>query len=441
MKLLLTGDVHLGRRSSALSAIGGAVDGSAAGAWSRIVDLAIAEEVAAILVSGDLVDSRNRFFEATAPLESGIARLTRAGIEVIAVAGNHDHNVTPALFRSFARQQLSVSVLGARGGWETREIRRGEEVVRIVGWSFPSEQCEFDPTADFPINQVSAGGIPTIGLVHGDLDVADSKYARLSSARLESFGVQGWLLGHIHVPSLRASAGCPWILYPGSPQALDPGERGSHGAWLLEVVAGVRHAPRLVSVSTVQYAATGISLAGAASEDDVRPEIQSAIQRTVEQLAPGESVGVVVMDLDLVGESPFVSAVAQAADELLEATILAPGVEVKIRSATNQVAPPLALDDLAGGRDIRAALAQAIIGIERGDDSAGRESVELLREVMAAVRSRPLQCMVMDGDREVKLPMADEEVRRRAATAARLLLSAMVRGSDSGASDSTGGLP
>jgi hypothetical protein len=120
---------------------------------------------------------------------------------------------------------------------------------------------------------------------------------------------------------------------------------------------------------------------------------------------------------------------------------LAPGVEVKIRSATNQVAPPLALDDLAGGRDIRAALARAIIGIERGDDSAGRESVELLREVMAAVRSRPLQGMVMDGDREVKLPMADEEVRRRAATAARLLLAAMVRGSDSGASDSTGGLP
>jgi predicted phosphodiesterase len=441
MKLLLTGDVHLGRRSSALGAIDGVLDGSAAGAWSRIVDLAIAEEVAAILVSGDLVDSRNRFFEATAPLESGIARLTRHGIEVIAVAGNHDHSITPAIFRSFEKQQLKVSVLGPGGVWETREIRRGEEVVRIVGWSFPSEHFELDPTTNFPMDQAAAGGIPTIGLVHGDLDVADSKYARLSSARLESFGVQGWLLGHIHVPSLRASAGCPWILYPGSPQALDPGERGSHGAWLLEVVAGVCHAPRLVSVSTVQYAATGISLADAASEDDVRPEIQSAIQRTVEQLAPGESVGVVVMDLDLVGESPFVSAVAQAADELLEATILAPGVEVKIRSATNQVAPPLALDDLAGGRDIRAALAQAIIGIERGDDSAGRESVELLREVMAAVRSRPLQCMVMDGDREVKLPMADEEVRRRAATAARLLLSAMVRGSDSGASDSTAGLP
>jgi predicted phosphodiesterase len=440
MKLLLTADVHLGRRSSALSGIDGALDGSAAGAWSRIVDLAIAEEVAAVLVSGDLVDAQNRFFEATAPVESGIKRLSKAGIEVIAVAGNHDHNVTPALFRSLDQQRLLVSVLGMGGRWESREVRRGGEVVRIVGWSFPSEQFRHDPTSDFPAGEALAGGVPTIGLVHGDLDVSESKYARLSSARLESFGVQGWLLGHIHAASIRTSEGCPWVLYPGSPQALDPGERGPHGAWVLEVGAGTSHRPRFVPVSTVQYAAAELSLTGVDSEDDVRPHVQAAIQRSIEGLSPPESVGVVVMDLDFVGDSSFASTVTQAAKELLDATIIAPGVEVKVRTFTNRVTPPLALDELACGRGIVSALARAIVGIERGDGSSGRESVELIRDVMAAVQSRPLEGMIMVGDREVNMPLPHEEIRRRAAAAARRLLSAMIQGGGLGAMDSSGNL-
>jgi hypothetical protein len=146
------------------------------------------------------------------------------------------------------------------------------------------------------------------------------------------------------------------------------------------------------------------------------------------------------MDLDFVGDSSFASTVTQAAKELLDATIIAPGVEVKVRTFTNRVTPPLALDELACGRGIVSALARAIVGIERGDGSSGRESVELIRDVMAAVQSRPLEGMIMVGDREVNMPLPHEEIRRRAAAAARRLLSAMIQGGGLGAMDSSGNL-
>jgi len=439
MKLLLTGDIHLGRSSSGLSGIEG-VDGSAAGAWLRIVDMAIAEGVAAVLVSGDLVDAQNRYFEATAPLQRGIARLSDAGIEVFAVAGNHDHNVTPALLRFHGQQGHKVSILGAGGIWQARDIVRGNDAVRIVGWSFPTEHVGHDPTALFPDDELSGGGIPVIGMVHGDLDVPDSRYAGLSSARLESLGVQGWLLGHIHSQRMRASDGCPWILYPGSPQALDAGEPGQHGAWLVETVSGALQQPRFVPLSTVHYAAAEVSLSGAASADEVRTQIQSGIQRTVERFALPDSVGAVVLDVELVGESLLVDEVVKAGRELADETLIAPGVEVKVRTVANRVAPPLPLDELAKGRGIVAALARAIVGIERGDVTSAGDSAALMHAVEEAVRRRPLEGMVMDGDREVQMPLTDQEIRSSAAAAARRLLAAIVRRGGPGSPEVRGDL-
>ena len=435
MKLLLTGDIHLGRSSSDLKGVDDAFDGSAAGAWARIVELALSEQVAAVLVSGDLVDAKNRYFEATAPLERGVSRLTDAGIKVVAVAGNHDYDVTPALFRSMAQRGQDVRLLGKGGVWEAHEIREGGDAVRIVGWSFPSDRVGHDPTSGFPIADIPPNGVPTIGLVHGDLDVRDSPYAGLSTSRLESFAIDGWLLGHIHARSLRTSQGSPWILYPGSPQALDAGEQGPHGAWLVETNSISPQPPRFVSLSTVQYGAAELSVSAAASADEVRPTIEAELLRRIEDLAPAAPVGVIIMDVALTGESSFGDAVREASEELLEAMFRASNVDVKVRGVTNRVAPALALDTLVHGSGIAAALARAIVGIERGDPESTRESADLMRKVMEAARLRPLKGMVMEGDREVNAPLADSQIRNSAAAAARRLLAAII---DRGGADSPG---
>jgi hypothetical protein len=39
------------------------------------------------------------------------------------------------------------------------------------------------------------------------------------------------------------------VLYPGSPQALDPGESGLHGAWIIELLPGNRFSARQFTLS------------------------------------------------------------------------------------------------------------------------------------------------------------------------------------------------
>jgi DNA repair protein SbcD/Mre11 len=87
VRVLLTGDLHLGRLSS--SVFGGCAVHRAADAWERIVDLAIQQGLSSVVLGGDLLDQSNRFFEAAGPLPRGLRRLTAKTISTIAVTGRH----------------------------------------------------------------------------------------------------------------------------------------------------------------------------------------------------------------------------------------------------------------------------------------------------------------------------------------------------------------
>ena len=96
VKILSTADLHIGRTPTRVpDAV--RTQSSCARMWSAVVELAIREEVDLVTLSGDVVDHANRFFEATGPLETGIAQLAAAGIDTYAVAGNHDYDVLPRI--------------------------------------------------------------------------------------------------------------------------------------------------------------------------------------------------------------------------------------------------------------------------------------------------------------------------------------------------------
>ena len=89
MKLLAVGDIHLGRTPSRLppELADRARELGPAEAWRRAVNAAIAAEVGAVLLAGDVVERDDDFFEAYRELSQGVKRLTDAGIAVIGVAG------------------------------------------------------------------------------------------------------------------------------------------------------------------------------------------------------------------------------------------------------------------------------------------------------------------------------------------------------------------
>ncbi|MFT5432610.1 MAG: exonuclease SbcD, partial [Myxococcota bacterium] len=126
MTIMFVGDIHLGRRArlsaDALNTVG--IDPkalTAARAFASVVDCAIAHEVRAVVLAGDVVDRDKDRFEAYDVLERGARRLAESGIPVIAVAGNHDGLVLPRL----ARNLSSVQLLGEGGCWECIPIPGG----------------------------------------------------------------------------------------------------------------------------------------------------------------------------------------------------------------------------------------------------------------------------------------------------------------------------
>ncbi|HJO25704.1 MAG TPA: DNA repair exonuclease [Planctomycetota bacterium] len=233
--LLAIGDMHLGVRPSGVPDLG-SFDQTCltpATALANAVDLAIEKEVDAVLFAGDLVESANARFEALRPLEDAINRLAAANIRVLAVVGNHDSAALPALARTIDGLEL----IGEGGEWESKTIEvDGEPAVEIMGWSFPAPHYPASPLASLLEDPLPQRGLPRIGLLHGDLD-GSGEYAPFRRSELEAAGLDGWLLGHIHKPTLgmeTMTGGVPFG-YLGSLVGLDGGEPGSHGPWLVSI--------------------------------------------------------------------------------------------------------------------------------------------------------------------------------------------------------------
>ena len=70
----------------------------------------------------------------------------------------------------------------------------------------PSRSPRFDtsPLANLLSDPPAAkhAGLPRLGVLHGDLDASGGPYAPFTRRELDAVGLDAWLLGHIHKPSL-----------------------------------------------------------------------------------------------------------------------------------------------------------------------------------------------------------------------------------------------
>ncbi|MCY2925272.1 MAG: DNA repair exonuclease [Planctomycetota bacterium] len=272
IRILCTGDVHIGRQPRGLPA---GLDGHALGpaaAWEAFVRTAIETGVDAAALTGDVIDEANRFFEAYSVLQAGLARLVEAGIAVFAVAGNHDADVLARL----ADQMPQVRLLGRGGQWEEAFLQGpdGSPVARLLGWSFPGRSVAASPLAG---KLLGARPLPTIGLLHGDVDAAGSAYGPVTLAELRAQPVDAWLLGHIHKPAVLADA-APLILYPGSPQGLDPGEPGPHGPWLITLEPGRAPRAEMLPLAALRWEGIEVPLDGVSAEGEFGPAVVAALR-------------------------------------------------------------------------------------------------------------------------------------------------------------------
>ena len=277
LRILCTGDVHLGRRPSRVPVEDDKL--SVRHVWDRFVETALNREVEVVALTGDIVDSENQMYEAFGALERGVRRLLDGGIEIVAVAGNHDHSVFPRLVRAIDADGFHL--LGRGGTWD--EVHVGtpdvDVPVRFVGWSFPQATVFSSPLDDLELAEVDE---PTIGVLHCDVGSGEGQYAPVRREALARAPVDAWLLGHIHAPRAHHEAG-QLQLYPGSLQPLDPGEPGTHGAWLIDVSAQDVTAEQ-IPLASLRYEEAAVDVSECETRDDIEETVLRALRQSVAEL-------------------------------------------------------------------------------------------------------------------------------------------------------------
>lgn len=425
MKVLCTGDLHIGRGPSRLPSGVDVRPLSCARRWEAIVECALTQRVDLVAISGDLVDRKNRYFEAIGPLEKGLRRLGDAGVTTVAVAGNHDFDVLPEIAQSLGESHLHL--LGRGGAWERKRIQlRSGESITVDGWSFPQEHVRANPLDSYALG-VADDGVH-IGLLHADLGVPTSTYAPVSLADLRAHPTYLWLLGHIHAP--RLEGGPVPVLYPGSPQAMDPGESGAHGVWIGELRAGEPARLQMVRLSAVQYETIDVDASDVSDEVALMSSVSTQIRQSAATfIDSAEGLKHLLLRIQVCGATSMYHRIDACLRALTTDTEIPIGdVCVWVERVANQTRPARDLDDLSRGNDAPALLARLLLTLSGDRDATGTELAILREAEQAASRARKarpylaLDASEFDGASDVR------EVVAAQATA---LLDELLRGSPS----------
>jgi len=383
-KLLFVGDIHLGRRPSRLPADLRSRHGlspsdlNPAAAWRDTVDLALRERVDAVVLAGDVVEADNARFEAFGPLSAGARRLVDAGIELVAVAGNHDVEALPLL----AAQIPEVRLLGLEGRWELATIRRdGEAVARVAGWSFPARLHGASPFASGPFPEPPEDDLPFLAVLHADLDAAGSRYAPVGRAELRAAGADAFFLGHVHAPS-DLSGECP-VGYLGSLVGLDPGEFGPRGPWLVRHRSGELDVKQ-VPLAPLRWERLTVPVGGLASAAELELAVTSAIRGLdgrIERV--GSAPSVVGCRIELTGATAIHGALARAvaAARWEDLEYSGSGTLYFVEKVIDSSRPALDLESLAAHDHPPGLLARRLLALlGRGPDAAAM--IEEARRVL-----------------------------------------------------------
>jgi len=276
VKFIHAADVHLDSPLRGLERYEGApvdeIRGATRRAFENLIQLAIDEEVAFVLLAGDLYDGDWKDYNTGLFFTRQMARLQDAGIGVFVVAGNHDaaSQITKTL-----RPPQNVRVFATRA---PETVLLEDLGVAIHGQGFATRAVTEDLTRRYPLADPD---LFNVGLLHTSLDgrPGHEVYAPCSLDGLRSRAYQYWALGHVHQREVVAEE--PWVVFPGNTQGRHARETGPKGCSLVTVEAGRLESVQHRALDVVRWASCSVDVADAQTLDDVYDRVGHALADAV----------------------------------------------------------------------------------------------------------------------------------------------------------------
>lgn len=308
-RFLHTADVHLDSPLRGLSDYDeGAVEtirSATREAFEQLISFALGEQVAFVVIAGDLYDGDWRDINTGLFFSRQMGRLNEAAIPVYLLYGNHDaeSQITKRL-----ELPANVSVFGSRKP-ETFLIE--DLGVAFHGQSFRDRDVTENLALKYPD---PVAGKLNIGVLHTGLGGmgGHANYAPCDLQDLVNRGYDYWALGHVHQAQVLHEN--PHIVFPGNLQGRHIRETGPKGASLVTVQDNEIADVAQISLDVVRWGILTVDVSEARNLGDVHDASLKALEEAVDEQAGDQ---LFACRLILNGRSPIHNDLLAAQDNVL----------------------------------------------------------------------------------------------------------------------------
>jgi len=277
-KFLHAADLHLDSPLRGLETYPDApveqIRGATRRALENLVDLAIEERVAFVLLAGDIYDGDWKDYNTGLFFSRCMGRLRDAGISVFLISGNHDaasvvaRNLTPPdNVRVFPTRHAETHLLP-------------DLSVAVHGQGYAVRDVREDLTRDYPEPEP---GMFNIGLLHTALSgrPGHESYAPTTLDHLRGKGYDYWALGHVHQHEVVCDD--PWVVFPGALQGRHIRETGPKGCTLVNVEEGRVASVEQRELDVFRWFENEVCLKGCDASEDLLYRVRESLEKAREQ--------------------------------------------------------------------------------------------------------------------------------------------------------------